>query len=118
MRWIEKFERTHCGICRVGPPDNKGRNYVRALILVAAAALTLSACGGNRDETANADANLMVADNMATMDANMMGTDANMMGGNMGGADMNMATNGATEANMMAQDMNTNAPDTNLANGM
>jgi hypothetical protein len=23
-----------------------------------------------------------------------------------------------TEANMMAQDMNTNAPDTNLANGM
>jgi hypothetical protein len=48
----------------------------------------------------------------------MMGMDANMMGGNMGGMDGNMMTNGATEANMMAQDMNTNAPDTNLANGM
>ncbi len=92
---------------------------MRALILVAGAALTLSACGGNRDEAMNSDANLMVADNMATMDANMMGTDANMMmDGNMGGMDANMATNGATEANMMAQDMNTNAPDTNLANGM
>ena len=91
---------------------------MRALILVAGAALTLAACGSNRAETENADANLMMADNMSTMDANMMATDANMMGGNMGGADSNMMTNGATEANMMAQDMNTNAPDTNLANGM
>jgi hypothetical protein len=87
-------------------PTTKGENYVRALILVAGAALSLAACGGNRDEAGNADANLMVADNMATMDANM------------GGMDANMTTNGATEANMMAQDMNTNAPDTNLANGM
>jgi hypothetical protein len=99
-------------------PTTKGENYVRALILVAGAALTLAACGGNRAETENADANLMVADNMATMDANMMGMDANMMGGNMGGMDANMMSNGSTEANMMAQDMNTNAPDTNLANGM
>lgn len=86
---------------------------MRALILVAGAALTLAACGGNRAETENADANLMVADNMA-MDANMSTMDANMMGG----ADANMMTNGMTEANMMANDMNTNAPDTNLANGM
>jgi hypothetical protein len=100
------------------PPDNLGRKNVRALILVAGAALTLSACGGNRDEAMNSDANLMVADNMATMDANMMGTDPNMMAGNMDGMDGNMTTNGATEANMMAQDMNTNAPDTNIANGM
>ena len=92
---------------------------MRALILVAGAALSLAACGGNNDEAMNSDANLMVADNMATMDANMMGTDANMMMDcNMGGMDGNMTTNGATEANMMAQDMNTNAPDTNLANGM
>jgi hypothetical protein len=101
----------------VGPPDNQGRKYVRALILVAGAALSLAACGSNRAETENADANLMVADNMATMDANMMGMDANMSG-NMGGADANMMTNGTTEANMMANDMNTNDPDTNLANGM
>jgi hypothetical protein len=91
---------------------------VRALILVAGAALSLAACGGNNNETANADANMMMADNMSTMDANMMGTDANMMAGNMGGADANMMTNGATEANMMAQDMNSNSADTNLANGM
>ena len=92
---------------------------MRALILVAGAALSLAACGSNNDEAMNSDANLMVADNMSTMDANMMGTDANMMmDGNMGSMDANMATNGATESNMMAQDMNTNAPDTNLANGM
>ena len=84
----------------------------------AGAALSLAACGGNRDEAVNADANLMAADNMATMDANMMATDANMMATNMGGMDGNMATNGMTEANMMANDMNTNDPDTNLANGM
>ena len=86
---------------------------MRALILVAGAALSLAACGGNRAETENADANLMVADNMS-MDANMTSMDANMMGG----ADANMMTNGMTEANMMANDMNTNDPDTNLANGM
>ena len=93
---------------------------MRALILVAGAALSLAACGSNNNnEAMNSDANLLVADNMSTMDANMMGTDANMMGGNMaGGADSNMMTNGTTEANMMAQDMNTNSPDTNLANGM
>ncbi|GAA3998241.1 hypothetical protein [Sphingomonas humi] len=92
---------------------------MRALILVAGAALSLAACGSNRDEAVNADANMMAADNMATMDANMMGTDANMMAAdNMGGMDGNMATNGMTEANMMANDMNTNDRDTNLANGM
>jgi hypothetical protein len=91
---------------------------VRALILVAGAALTLAACGSNRDEAANADANLMMADNMATMDANMMGMDSNMMAGNMTGMDGNMMASNSMEANMMMQDMNTNSPDTNLANGM
>ncbi|GLR46839.1 hypothetical protein [Sphingomonas astaxanthinifaciens] len=86
---------------------------MRALILVAGAALSLAACG-SKTEVDNADANLMTADNMS-MDANMAAPmDSNMMGG----ADANMMTNGATEANMMAQDMNTNAPDTNLANGI
>nr|WP_314441719.1 hypothetical protein [uncultured Sphingomonas sp.] len=91
---------------------------MRALILVAGAALSLAACGSNSDEAMNSDANLLVADNMSTMDANMMGTDANMMmDGNMTAMDGNMMMN-STEANMMAQDMNTNAPDTNLANGL
>lgn len=87
---------------------------MRALILAAGAALTLAACGGG--ETANSDANAMAVDNMS-MDANMT-MDANAMDMNMGGMDANMATNAATESNMMAADMNTNAPDTNLANGM
>lgn len=96
---------------------------MRTLILVAGAALSLAACGSNRDEAINADANLLAADNMAPMDANMMATDANMMGSNMmdanmGGMDSNMMTNGSAEANLMAQDLNTNAPDTNLANGL
>jgi hypothetical protein len=92
---------------------------MRALILAAGAALTLAACGGG--ETTNSEANAMAADNLSmdanmTMDANMM--DANMMDMNMGGMDANMSTNMSTEQNMMSQDMNTNAPDTNLANGM
>jgi hypothetical protein len=54
------------------------------------------------------------------MDGNMA-MDPNM---SMNGMDMNgaaMGANGAMDANtqnMMAQDMNTNAPDTNLANGL
>jgi hypothetical protein len=96
---------------------------MRSLILVAGAALSLAACGGN-SETANSEANTMAADNMMmdqnmTMDANMTGGMAGNMDANMtGGMDGNMATNMATENNMMAQDMNTNAPDTNIANGM
>ncbi|MCW3797813.1 hypothetical protein OMW55_08355 [Sphingomonas sp. BN140010] len=98
---------------------------MRALILVAGAALSLSACGGNSSTN---DANTMATDNMMmdsgnmSMDQNMMmdsnmsnmGMDANMSGG----MDGNMSTNAATESNMMAQDRNTNAPDTNIANGM
>jgi len=97
---------------------------MRALILVAGAALSLSACGGNSQTN---DANTMAADNMMmdqnmSMDQNMM-MDSNMsnmgMDTNMsGGMDANMATNSATESNMMAVDRNTNAPDTNIANGM
>jgi len=90
---------------------------MRALILVAAAALSLAACGGN-DATENADANLLAMDNMMT-DQNLM-VDGNMSmdANSMGGMDGNMATNMQAENNMMAADMNTNAPDTNLANGM
>lgn len=96
---------------------------MRILILAAGAALTLSACGGNtaQNDTANisADANMMATDSNMMMDPNMS-TDANMMGANTmgGGMDGNMATNGTTETNMMQQDMNTNEPDTNIANGM
>jgi len=85
---------------------------MRVLLFAACAALTLTACGGGEKAEENnmmaEDANMMMTD-----DANMM-TDANMMNGTM---DANMATDPATQ-NMMQQDMNSNAPDTNLANGM
>jgi hypothetical protein len=87
-------------------------NFMRILLLAAAgAALTLSACGGgDRAEENNSamadDANMMATDNMM-MDANAMN----------GTTDANMATDPATQ-NMIEQDMNTNTPDANLANGM
>lgn len=84
---------------------------MRAFILAAAAVLTLAACSGNAaNEQANADMN--------AIDANMM-TDQNMMmdANATGGMDANVATNAATE-NAMAKDLNTNDPDTNLANGL
>lgn len=85
---------------------------MRVLILAAGAALTLSACGGDRSETNTAD--------MMANDANMMAADNMMM-------DQNMTINGTTmdgnmadpaTQNMIMQDMNTNEPDTNLANGI
>lgn len=89
---------------------------MRALILVAGAALSLAACGGN-DAAENGEANVMALDNMMT-DQNLM-MDGNMTDANaMGGMDGNMSTNMMTENNMMAVDRNTNAPDTNIANGM
>ena len=97
---------------------------MRKLILAAGAVLTLSACGGGGSEANNtsamgADANMMATDNMMAAD-NMMAGDNMMMDQNaMNGAMMggNMAVDPATQ-NMMMKDMNTNSPDTNLANGM
>jgi hypothetical protein len=86
---------------------------MRILLLAAGAALALSACGGGEQTEANS------ADAMTT-DANMMAADNMMMDQNMamnGTMDANMTTDPATQ-NMMMEDMNTNAPDTNLANGM
>lgn len=61
-----------------------------------AAALTLSACDEPKRTVS------------VTMDANMV---------NGAATDSEMAVDPATQ-NMTQQDMNTNAPDTNLANGM
>lgn len=66
---------------------------MRVVLLVAA--LTLSACDEPKRTVS------------VKMDANMMN----------GAATGNMAVDPATQ-NMIRQDMNTNAPDTNLANGM
>ena len=97
------------------------------LMILAGAVLALSACGGGETEANNT----MGADNMMMSDPMMdpnMAIDANgmNMGGDMGGnmaGGMNGAAGAAGAAggdaqNMMAQDANTNDPDTNLANGL
>lgn len=85
---------------------------MRVLILASCAALALTACNRN-DGQANADLN--ATDPNA---ANMIATDENSaLGNGAGGADMNVATNSATE-NAMAKDLNTNDKDTNLSNGL
>ncbi len=65
---------------------------ITTTLAVAFACATLAACGGGGDATENADANMMMTDNMAT--------DMNM---DMNATDMNMDMN--TTNNMM--DMNT-----------
>lgn len=95
---------------------------MRALILLAGAALCLGACNKSNDNAeANVDMNAMGADTTMTGDANMMTDangaviDANGAATGPGGADANTATNTQQE---MAKDKKTNDPDTNLANGM
>jgi hypothetical protein len=84
------------------------------MIALAAAALALSACGGN--ETSADEANALATDNLM-MDDNLM-LDANASMNGAGGMDANASTNSATEANMMMKDATTNDADTNLANGL
>lgn len=82
------------------------------MILAAAAALALSACGGT-DSTNEANA---LADDNLMLDENLM-VDPNLSVDALG----NVGANGAVDANtqnMMAVDANTNDPDTNLANGL
>ncbi len=90
------------------------------MIALAAAALALSACGGESGTSAD-DANALTADNMMMDDNMMMGDnmmlDANASMNGTGGMDSNASTNAATE-NMMMKDAATNDPDTNLANGL
>ena len=84
---------------------------MRALILVAAAALAVSACSKNEaaENTMNVDETL-TTENVVANDT--MGVDpANGMYANM-----SMDANGMNA--MEATDMNTNAPDANVANGM
>ena len=85
---------------------------MRAMILAAGAVLALSACGSN-DEANQTD---LSGNNLVVEDLSN-GSDTMMMNGDMNAMDMN-AMNGADTANAMATDMNTNDPDTNLANGM
>ena len=74
--------------------------------LVIGAALALGACGDRdtRSDEANMTADNMMVDQNMAMDPAM-------------NRENNMAVDSETQ-NMMMTDMNTNDPDTNLANGM
>jgi hypothetical protein len=85
------------------------------ILALAGVALALSACGGGNDATSANGANAFSDENLM-MDENMM-MDGNASMNGMGGMDANMSTNASTE-NMMMNDMTTNDPDTNLANGL
>ena len=82
---------------------------MRALILVAGAALAVSACNSGETEANEIDTlavNNLIVDENAAMDANMT---MNM--------DMNATGDTATD-NMVANDVATNDADTNVANGL
>jgi actin-like ATPase involved in cell morphogenesis len=85
---------------------------MRAFYLVAGAALTLAACGGG-GEAENTDANMMTDMNAGMTDMNVM---------DMNGMDANMTMNAAdgmnATENAVVNDLTTNTPDANLANGM
>ena len=80
---------------------------MRALILVAGAALSVSACGDT-----DADNEALNVDNLAV--ENLVVNDPAAMNGM---TDANGMTNSDT-ANLVVEDLTTNDADTNLANGM
>ncbi|HYI42464.1 MAG TPA: hypothetical protein VD768_02440 [Sphingomicrobium sp.] len=85
---------------------------MRALILAAGAALTLSACGGGGGETA--ENNTLAVE---TLDANnLVVSDPAALNGTAT-LDAN-ATGNADSANLVAEDLTTNSPDANLSNGL
>ena len=85
------------------------------MILLAGAALALSACGSGGGETAANDSNALMADNML-MDENLM-LDTNASINGTTGLDANAAVSSSTQ-NLLEKDATTNDPDTNLANGL
>jgi hypothetical protein len=88
-------------------------NQMRTLIIAVGAALALSACGGGGGEAENTDANMMTDMNAGMTDLNVM--DMNAMDANM---TMNAADGMNATENAVVNDLTTNTPDANLANGM
>lgn len=93
---------------------------MRTLIFASATALMLAACGGASDTNMTNDMTTDMNSGTMTVDNGMMGSDMNAADPMAGNMDANMGGNMAdpNSQNMMNQDMNTNDPDTNLANGM
>lgn len=80
---------------------------------VGCAALAACSGGASEDNAMNADANLMTDMNAGMTDMNM-GTDMNGMDANMS---MNSADGMNSTENAVVNDLTTNDPDANLANG-
>lgn len=87
---------------------------MRALILIAGAALTVSACGGGNKTEAN-EVDTLAVDNLVV--DNGLDANAAMVAANGAMVDHN-AMDSDTHNMMIEKDRNTNDPDTNLANGM
>ncbi|HYW15561.1 MAG TPA: hypothetical protein VE891_05340 [Allosphingosinicella sp.] len=88
------------------------------MIALATVALALSACGSG-DSGTSAENTALTTDNLMMDDNMMMDSNASMNGMDAaGGMDANASTNASTENMLMQVDANTNAPDTNLANGL
>ena len=85
---------------------------MRAFIFAAGAALTLAACGGGGTEANEANSTDLEVNNLVVNDPAALGMDANL--------DANLDANATLDAsteNAVAEDLTTNAPDANLANG-
>ena len=82
---------------------------MRSIFLIAGAALALSACGNNSSEST--DANTLEVNTLVVDDGALANGDLNAVGTENGMIDANTA-------NAVQQDLNTNDPDTNLANGL
>ena len=82
---------------------------MRSIILIAGAALALSACGSNSSEST--DANTLEVNTLVVDDGALANGDLNAVSTENGMIDANTA-------NAVQQDLNTNDPDTNLANGL
>ena len=85
---------------------------MRTIMLIGGAALALSACGSNNE---GSDANTLAVDNMLVDDS---ATANAMLEDDLNGVGTANGTMDANTANAVAQDLNTNDPDTNLANGL
>ncbi|HEV2126697.1 MAG TPA: hypothetical protein VGW38_28390 [Chloroflexota bacterium] len=92
---------------------------MRALMLVAGAALTLSACGDGRQAEENGVDTLAVNNLIVEGDPAATGLDGNMTMNGMTGVDpaTGLPADPATQ-NAIQEDLTTNTPDTNLANGL
>ena len=82
---------------------------MRALILVAGAALAVSACGGNEAAENEMNVDNITADNLMVNDTTAIDATTNL--------DANMA-NDMNMTNDVANDLTNNDADANLANGM